>query len=62
MYVGGLMENVEKYDLEELFEWFGLVKIVWIVRNFFFRGYVFVIFFDLKYVEEVVKGLNGMVL
>lgn len=62
MYVGGLMENVEKYYLEELFEWFGLVKIVWIVRNFFFRGYVFVIFFDLKYVEEVVKGLNGMVL
>lgn len=56
------MENVEKYYLEELFEWFGLVKIVWIVRNFFFRGYVFVIFFDLKYVEEVVKGLNGMVL
>ena len=57
IYVGGLGNNVSKYELEDIFNRYGKLKNVWVARNP--PGFAFVEFEDERDAEDAVKALDG---
>jgi len=57
VYVGGLSEDANKFDLEDAFGRYGRVKAVWIARRP--PGFGFVEMEDSRDAEDAVKGLDG---
>jgi len=57
LYVGGLVEGVQKDDLEKLFGDFGGVENVWVASNP--PGFAFVTFGDSNSAQKAVDGLHG---
>merc|ERR1719220_2839185 len=57
IYVGGLSEDANKYDLEDAFGKYGQVKNVWVARRP--PGFAFVEMDDARDAEDAVRGLDG---
>jgi len=57
IYVGGLNEDANKYDLEDAFTKYGPVKNVWVARRP--PGFAFVAMEDSRDAEDAVRGLDG---
>ena len=57
VYVGGLRDDANKYDLEEAFQKYGRVKNVWVARKP--PGFAFVEMEDTRDAEDAIRGLDG---
>merc|ERR1719319_1429035 len=57
IYVGGLSDRTDKYELDEAFGKFGDVKNIWIARKP--PGFAFIEMDDSKDAEDAVKDLDG---
>merc|ERR1712013_471456 len=57
VYIGGLSEDANRYDLEDAFTKFGPVKNVWVARRP--PGFAFVEMEDPRDAEDAVRGLDG---
>ena len=57
VYVGGLRDDADKYDLEEAFQKYGRVKNVWVARKP--PGFAFVEMEDTRDAEDAIRGLDG---
>jgi len=57
VYIGGLSEDANRYDLEDAFTKFGPVKNVWVARRP--PGFAFVEMEDPRDAEDAVRGIDG---
>ena len=57
VYVGGLRDDANRYDLEDAFARYGPVKNVWVARRP--PGFAFVEMETSRDAEDAVKGLDG---
>ena len=57
VYVGGLRDDANRYDLEDTFARYGPVKNVWVARRP--PGFAFVEMETSRDAEDAVKGLDG---
>merc|ERR1712029_343623 len=57
VYIGGLSEDTNKYDLEDAFSRYGRVKAVWVARRP--PGFGFVEMEDPRDAEDAVRSLDG---
>merc|ERR1712048_1508785 len=57
VYIGGLSEDANKFDLEDAFSRYGRVKAVWVARRP--PGFGFVEMEDPRDAEDAVRGLDG---
>lgn len=57
VYIGGLSEDANRYDLEDAFTKFGPVKNVWVARRP--PGFAFVEMEDARDAEDAARGLDG---
>ena len=57
VYIGGLRDDANKYDLEDAFQKYGPVKNVWVARKP--PGFAFVEMEDTRDAEDAIRGLDG---
>jgi len=57
IYIGGLKDDANRYDIEDAFAKYGPVKDVWVARKP--PGFAFVEMEDARDAEDAVKGLDG---
>ena len=57
VYVGGLRDDANRYDLEDTFAKYGPVKNVWVARRP--PGFAFVEMQESRDAEDAVRGLDG---
>ena len=57
VYVGGLRDDANKYDLEDAFSKYGPVKNVWVARKP--PGFAFVEMEDTRDADDAIRGLDG---
>jgi len=57
VYIGGLKEDANRYDLEDVFSKYGPVRDVWVARKP--PGFAFVEMEDPRDAEDAVKSLDG---
>jgi len=57
VYIGGLRDDANKYDIEDAFNRYGVVKNVWVARKP--PGFAFVEMEDSRDAEDAVRGLDG---
>jgi RNA recognition motif-containing protein len=57
IYVGGLRDDANRYDLEDVFSKYGPVRDVWVARKP--PGFAFVEMEDPRDAKDAVKGLDG---
>jgi len=57
VYIGGLSEETNKYDLEDAFSRYGRVKAVWVARRP--PGFGFIEMEDPRDAEDAVRSLDG---
>lgn len=57
VYIGGLKDSANKYELEDLFTKYGPLKNIWIARNP--PGFAFIEYEDPRDAEDAVRGLDG---
>jgi len=57
VYIGGLRDDANKYDIEDAFNRYGVVKNVWVARKP--PGFAFVEMEDSRDAEDSVRGLDG---
>jgi len=57
VFIGGLRDDANRYDLEDAFAKYGPVRDVWVARKP--PGFAFVAMEDPRDAEDAVKGLDG---
>jgi len=57
VYIGGLRDDANRYDLEDSFAKYGPVRNVWVARRP--PGFAFVEMEDPRDAEDAVRGLDG---
>jgi len=57
VYIGGLRDDANKYDIEDAFNRYGTVRNVWVARKP--PGFAFVEMEDSRDAEDAVRGLDG---
>jgi len=57
VYIGGLRDDANRYDLEDAFAKYGPVRNVWVARRP--PGFAFVEMEDPRDAEDAVRGLDG---
>jgi len=57
VFIGGLRDDANKYDLEDAFNRYGTVKNIWVARRP--PGFAFVEMEDSRDAEDAVRGLDG---
>jgi len=57
IYIGGLRDDANRYDLEDAFTKYGPVRNVWVARRP--PGFAFVEMEDPRDAEDAVRGIDG---
>jgi len=57
VYIGGLRDDANRYDLEDAFSKYGPVRNVWVARRP--PGFAFVEMEDPRDADDAVRGLDG---
>ena len=57
IYIGGLRDDANRYDLEDVFSKYGPVRDVWVARKP--PGFAFIEMEDPRDAKDAVKGLDG---
>jgi len=57
IYIGGLRDDANRYDLEDAFAKYGPVRDVWVARRP--PGFAFVEMEDARDAEDAARGLDG---
>jgi len=57
IYIGGLRDDANRYDLEDAFAKYGPIKDVWVARKP--PGFAFIEMEDERDAEDAVRGLDG---
>jgi len=57
VYIGGLRDDANRYDLEDAFAKYGAVRNVWVARRP--PGFAFIEMEDPRDAEDAVRGLDG---